>query len=48
MEPTHRSERDGQAVQEFVERFASALVDAGVPRMAALVFTALLATDSAG
>jgi len=40
------SERDAQAVQQFIERFASALVDAGVPRMPALVFVALLATDS--
>jgi DNA-binding transcriptional regulator GbsR (MarR family) len=40
------SDRDEQAVQQFVERFAAALVDAGIPRMAALVFTALLATDS--
>lgn len=39
-------DRDAQAVWQFVERFASALVDAGMPRMAALVFAALLATDS--
>jgi DNA-binding transcriptional regulator GbsR (MarR family) len=38
--------RNEQAVAEFVERFAAALVDAGVPRMPALVFAALLATDS--
>jgi predicted transcriptional regulator len=40
--------RDGQesaAVERFVEHFASALVEAGVPRMPALVFVALLATD---
>jgi DNA-binding transcriptional regulator GbsR (MarR family) len=40
--------RDEEAVGRFVEDFASALVDAGVPRMAALVFVALLATDSGG
>lgn len=31
---------------QFVERFGSALVDAGMPRMPALVFVALLASDS--
>lgn len=41
-----RLNRDKQAVHEFVQRFASALVDAGVPPMAALVFVALLTTDS--
>jgi len=48
IEPFHlsSSHRDAQAVNQFVERFASALVDAGVPRMPALVFVALLATDS--
>ena len=30
----------------FIERFASVLVEGGVPRMAARVFSALLATDS--
>ena len=30
----------------FVERFASVLVDAGIPRMPARVFAVLLATDS--
>jgi DNA-binding transcriptional regulator GbsR (MarR family) len=38
--------RDPQAVRLFVERFGSALVDAGMPRMPALVFVALLASDS--
>jgi predicted transcriptional regulator len=38
-------QRDPDAVLAFVERFASALVDAGMPRMPALVFVALLATD---
>jgi DNA-binding transcriptional regulator GbsR (MarR family) len=31
---------------QFIERFSSALVEAGVPQMPALVFVALLATDS--
>jgi DNA-binding transcriptional regulator GbsR (MarR family) len=38
--------RDEAAVQRFIESFASALVDGGVPRMPARVFAALLATDS--
>jgi phage tail protein X len=38
--------RDPQAVLAFIERFASALSDAGVPRMPARVFSGLLATDS--
>jgi len=41
-----RPGRDELAVSRFVERFASALVEAGVPRMPARAFTALLATDS--
>jgi DNA-binding transcriptional regulator GbsR (MarR family) len=39
-------QRDQLAVQRFIERFASVLVEAGVPRMPARVFVALLATDS--
>jgi DNA-binding transcriptional regulator GbsR (MarR family) len=39
--------RDPQAVRRFVERFAGGLVDAGMPRMPALVFAALLAADDA-
>jgi DNA-binding transcriptional regulator GbsR (MarR family) len=39
-------DRDPQAVRQFVERFGSALVEAGMPRMPALVFVALLASDS--
>jgi DNA-binding transcriptional regulator GbsR (MarR family) len=39
---------DAGAVSRFVESFAAALVDAGVPRMPALVFVTLLATDSGG
>ncbi|AEH11142.1 MULTISPECIES: GbsR/MarR family transcriptional regulator [Protofrankia] len=42
-----RPEGDPRAVERFVERFAGALVDAGMPRMPALVFAALLATDDA-
>lgn len=38
--------RDPAQVTRFVERFAAALVDAGMPRMPARVFVALLATDS--
>ena len=33
-------------MDRFVERFASVLVEAGIPRMPARVFAALLATDS--
>jgi DNA-binding transcriptional regulator GbsR (MarR family) len=33
-------------VSRFIERFASALVDAGMPRMPSRAFAALLATDS--
>jgi DNA-binding transcriptional regulator GbsR (MarR family) len=40
--------RDEQAVNRFVEGFASALVDAGMPHMPALVFVALLADDTGG
>jgi predicted transcriptional regulator len=39
-------ERDREAVSRFVERFASVLVEAGIPRMPARVFAALLVTDS--
>ena len=38
--------RDQAAVSRFVERFASVLVEAGIPRMPARVFAALLPTDS--
>jgi len=40
-------QRDEQAVRRFIERFAAALVDAGMPAMPSRVFSALLATDSA-
>jgi DNA-binding transcriptional regulator GbsR (MarR family) len=38
--------RDEAAVRRFIESFAAALADGGVPRMPARVFAALLATDS--
>ena len=38
-------DRDREAVLRFIERFTSALMDAGMPRMPARVFVALLATD---
>jgi predicted transcriptional regulator len=44
---SRRRTRDPDAVGQFVERFAGALVDAGMPRMPALVFAALLASDTA-
>jgi predicted transcriptional regulator len=40
------AKRDPEAVSRFIERFASALVEAGFARMPARVFVALLATDS--
>nr|WP_223188539.1 MarR family transcriptional regulator [Streptomyces sp. TRM68416] len=38
--------RDTEGVSRFVEHFAAQLVEAGVPRMPARVFAALLASDS--
>ena len=38
--------RDDHAVAQFIERFASVLIEAGVPRMPARVFAALLTADS--
>ncbi|AJE41712.1 GbsR/MarR family transcriptional regulator [Streptomyces nodosus] len=38
--------RDPEAVSRFVEHFAAQLVEAGVPRMPARVFGALLASDT--
>jgi DNA-binding transcriptional regulator GbsR (MarR family) len=38
--------RDEAAVSRFVETFAAAFADAGVPRMPSRVFAAILATDS--
>ncbi len=43
---TDETPRDDAEVRVFVERFASALVDSGMQRMAARVFAALLAADS--
>jgi DNA-binding transcriptional regulator GbsR (MarR family) len=40
------TERDEQAVGPYIERFASVLVESGIPRMPARVFSALLVTDS--
>jgi len=37
-----------QAVRRFIENFSSALVEAGLPQMPALVFVALLAADDGG
>ncbi|MFH8567815.1 GbsR/MarR family transcriptional regulator [Streptomyces sp. NPDC017993] len=39
-------DRDDEAVSQFVERFASQLVEAGMQRMSARVFACLLASDS--
>lgn len=38
--------RDVEAVSRFVEHFAAQLVEAGLPRMPARVFAALLASDT--
>ncbi|MDG9720555.1 GbsR/MarR family transcriptional regulator [Streptomyces sp. DH24] len=38
--------RDPETVSRFVENFAAQLVEAGVPRMPARVFAALLASDA--
>ncbi|MFH8985971.1 GbsR/MarR family transcriptional regulator [Streptomyces varsoviensis] len=40
-------DRDPEAVSRFVERFAGELAEAGMQRMAARVFVALLASDTA-
>lgn len=37
---------DAEAVSRFVEKFASHLVEAGMPRMPARIFAALLSSDS--
>ncbi|MFF8383913.1 GbsR/MarR family transcriptional regulator [Streptomyces kanasensis] len=42
-----RPERDEEAVSRFVERFAGELTQAGMQRMAARVFAALLVSDKA-
>jgi DNA-binding transcriptional regulator GbsR (MarR family) len=41
-----RDARDPDAVSGFVEHFAAQLVEAGLPRMPARVFAALLASDA--
>ena len=38
--------RDPEVVSRFVEHFAAQLVEAGLPRMPARVFVALLASDA--
>src|SRR5258708_18655739 len=43
---TPMTERDHKAVRRFIEDFASALTEMGVPRMPARVFVALLTSDS--
>ncbi|HEX7305237.1 GbsR/MarR family transcriptional regulator [Lentzea sp.] len=43
---TRATERDTQAVSQFVERFGGILADVGVPRMPARILAALLTTDS--
>lgn len=40
------AERDQANLRRFIERFAAVLVEAGIPRMPARVFAALLAADS--
>jgi len=40
-------ETKARSVERFVERFAAALVDAGMPRMPSLVFVSLLAENDA-
>ena len=40
------AQRDERAVGRFVERFASVLVEAGMPPMASRVFAAILVTES--
>lgn len=40
------AERSDEAASLFTERFAAVLVEAGIPRMPARVFAALLATDA--
>ncbi|MGW5213025.1 GbsR/MarR family transcriptional regulator [Streptomyces sp. NPDC004051] len=40
------TDRDPEAVSRFVEHFAAQLVEAGLPRMPARVFAALLSSDT--
>ncbi|WP_436844613.1 GbsR/MarR family transcriptional regulator [Streptomyces wuyuanensis] len=46
MTPMTDKARDAEAVSRFVERFAAQLVEAGMTRMPARVFAALLSSDS--
>ncbi|GAA2452220.1 GbsR/MarR family transcriptional regulator [Streptomyces glaucus] len=46
MTEANGTRRDPEAVSRFVEHFAAQLVEAGLPRMPARVFAALLASDS--
>ena len=43
---TRATQRDTQAVSQFVERFGGILADTGVPRMPARILAALMTTDS--
>jgi predicted transcriptional regulator len=45
-EPAPARTRDDAAVGRFVEDFASALIEMGIPRMPARVFAALMTSDS--
>jgi predicted transcriptional regulator len=44
--PASVTQRDDEAVRRFIEDFASALSEMGVPRMPARVFVGLLTSDS--
>ncbi|MFI1954898.1 MULTISPECIES: GbsR/MarR family transcriptional regulator [Streptomyces] len=44
-QPLRRTDPDPEGLSRFVERFASELVEAGVPRMPARVFAALMASE---
>ncbi|MDT0438967.1 MULTISPECIES: GbsR/MarR family transcriptional regulator [Streptomyces] len=46
MSASDGTERDPEAVSRFVESFAAQLVEAGMPRMPARVFAALLSADA--
>ncbi|MGW6273197.1 GbsR/MarR family transcriptional regulator [Streptomyces sp. NPDC055060] len=43
---TQETRRDEHVVSRFVEQFAAQMVEAGMPRMPARIFAALLASDS--
>ncbi|MCE7009461.1 MarR family transcriptional regulator [Kibdelosporangium philippinense] len=46
MSEAHATQRDTVAIGRFIERYAAMLADAGMQRMAARVFVALLCEDS--